>query len=125
MNAWGTHDATAALLAAVLVAAAFLALGAAKVAAVGPMRARAAHLGYLVRSYQAIGVLELAGALGVLVGLALPWIGALAGTGLLLLLAGAVVAHLRNGDHPKLLVPALMAALLVAAYIVTLLGVRP
>jgi hypothetical protein len=111
--------------AAALVAALFLVLGGAKVAAVAPMRARAAHLGYSTRAYQAIGGLEVAGAVGVLVGLALPPIGALAGAGLLLLLAGAVVAHLRNGDHPRLLAPALVAALLVAAYLVTLLGARP
>jgi hypothetical protein len=113
------------LPAAALVAALFLVLGGAKVAAVAPMRARAAHLGYSTRASQAIGGLEVAGAVGVLVGLALPPIGALAGAGLLLLLAGAVVAHLRNGDHPRLLAPALVAALLVAAYLVTLLGARP
>ena len=45
--------------------------------------------------------------------------------GLLLLLAGAVVAHLRNGDDPRLLAPALLAGLLVAAYLVVLLGARP
>jgi hypothetical protein len=116
---------TALLAASAVVAAAFLALGSAKVLALAPMRARAAHLGYSTRSYQAIGALEVAGAVGVLVGLALPPIGALAGAGLLLLLAGAVVAHLRNGDRPRLLAPALVAALLVAAYLVTLLGARP
>ena len=36
--------------------------------------------------------------LGLLVGAFVPVIGALAAAGLLLLLGGAVVAHLRNGD---------------------------
>ena len=125
MSGSGSNGMIALPALAAMVGAFFLALGAAKVAAVAPMRARAAHLGYATRSYQAIGVLEIAGAIGVLLGLIAPPIGPLAAAGLLLLLAGAVVAHLRNGDHPRLLAPALVAALLVAAYLVTLLGARP
>ena len=115
-----------ALLATALpIAAVFLAFGSAKVLALAPMRARAAHLGFSTNSYRVIGTLEIAGAAGVLLGLVAPPLGAFAAAGLLLLLAGAVVAHLRNGDHPRLLAPALVAALLVAAYLVTLLGARP
>jgi len=109
---------------AVLVAAAFFALGSAKVLALAPLRARAAHLGFSTDAYRAIGALEIAGAAGVLLGLAVPPLGALAAVGLLLLLAGAVVAHLRNGDNPRLLAPALLAGLLVAVYLVVLLGAR-
>jgi len=109
---------------AVLVAAAFFALGSAKVLALTPLRARAAHLGFSTDAYRAIGALEIAGAAGVLLGLAVPALGALAAVGLLLLLAGAVVAHLRNGDNPRLLAPALLAGLLVAVYLVVLLGAR-
>jgi len=61
----------------------------------------------------------------VLLGLVAPPLGAFAAVGLLLLLAGAVLAHLRNGDQPRLLTPALVAGLLVAAYLVILLGGRP
>ena len=124
MSASGSNGMIALLALAALVAAVFIALGAAKVAAVAPMRARAAHLGYATRSYQTIGVLEIAGAIGVLLGLIAPPIGALAAAGLLLLLAGAVLAHLRNRDQPRLLAPALVAGLLVAAYLVTVLGGR-
>ena len=46
----------------------------------------------------------------------------LAGVGLLLLLAGAVVAHLRNHDEPRQVAPALVCGLLVAAYLVALIG---
>ena len=115
-----------ALLATALpIAAVFLAFGSAKVLALGPMRARAAHLGFSTNSYRVIGTLAIAGAIGVLLGLVVPPLGALAATGLLLLLAGAVLAHLRHRDQPRLLTPALVAGLLVAAYLVTLLGGRP
>jgi hypothetical protein len=113
------------LVVAVPVAAVFLALGSAKVFALAPMRVRAAHLGFSTGSYRAIGTLEIAAAAGVLLGLVAPLIGGLAGIGLLLLLGGAVVAHLRNGDRPLLLAPAVVAALLVVAYLLVLLGVSP
>ena len=60
-----------------------------------------------------------------MLGVAAPVIGGLAGAGLLLLLAGALVAHLRNGDSPSHLVPAVVAGLLVAAYLVVLSGATP
>src|SRR5689334_19877949 len=85
------------VLAAVLVVAFGLA-GSAKVAAVPAMRARAAHVGYSPEAYRRIGVLEILGVLGILVGAAAPLIGILAAVGLVLLLAGAVVVHLRTGD---------------------------
>jgi hypothetical protein len=110
---------------AVPVAVVFAALGAAKILALPPMRVRATHLGFSVPAYRAIGTLEIAGAAGVLVGVAAPVIGGVAGAGLLLLLAGAVVAHLRNGDSPRHVGPAVVAGLLVAAYLVVLFGVTP
>ena len=90
-----------AIALAALVAVTFLALGAAKILALAPMRAPAAHAGFSVAAYRAIGALEVAGAVGVALGPVAPPLGALAGAGLLLLLAGAVVAHLRNGDGPR------------------------
>lgn len=110
---------------AVPVAVVFAALGAMKILALPPMRVRAAHLGFSVPAYRAIGTLEIAGAAGVVLGVAAPVIGGLAGAGLLLLLAGAVLAHLRNGDSPSHLVPAVVAGLLVAAYLVVLPGATP
>ena len=61
---------------ALLIAAVFLALGSAKVLALAPMRARAAHLGFSTSSYRVIGGLEIAGAIGVLLGLVVPPLGA-------------------------------------------------
>jgi hypothetical protein len=115
---------SALLTTALLIAAVFLALGSAKVLALAPMRARAADVGFSTSSYRVIGALEIAGAIGVLLGLAVPPLGVAAAVGLLLLLAGAVLAHLRHRDNPRLLVPALVAGLLVAAYLVVLIGVR-
>lgn len=108
----------------VLVAAIFLLFGAAKLFALAPMRERAAHAGFSVTAYRGIGALEIAGATGLLLGLTVPVLGALAGAGLLLLLAGALVTHLRNHDQGRDLVPALVCTVLVAGYLVAL-GVSP
>jgi len=108
----------------VLAAVLFFLFGAAKVFALAPMRERAAHAGFSVTAYRGIGALEVAGAAGLLLGLAVPVLGALAGAGLLLLLAGALVTHVRNHDRGRDLVPALVCAALVAGYLVAL-GVSP
>ncbi|MEU0531613.1 DoxX family protein [Amycolatopsis tolypomycina] len=108
----------------VLVAAVFLLTGAAKLFALAPMRERAAHAGFSVTAYRGIGALEIAGAAGVLLGLSVPLLGALAGAGLLLLLVGALVTHVRSRDRGRDLVPAVVCAGLVAGYLVVL-GVSP
>jgi hypothetical protein len=107
---------------AVLLALVFLALGSAKILALQPMRERAAEVGFSTTAYRRIGLLEVAGAVGLLLGSIEPLIGALAGAGLLLLLGGAVVAHLRQGDGPRKFAPAVVCGLLVAAYLVALLA---
>ncbi|MGK3208704.1 DoxX family protein [Amycolatopsis sp. MEPSY49] len=104
----------------VLVAAVFFLFGAAKLFALAPMRERAAHAGFSVTAYRGIGALEIAGAAGLLLGSAVPVLGALAAVGLLLLLAGAVVTHVRNRDSGSDLVPALVCAALVGGYLVVL-----
>ena len=110
-----------AILAGVLVVA-FTALGAAKLAAVPAMRARAAHAGFSVAAYRRIGFLEILGVLGLLVGALLPVIGALAAAGLLLLLGGAMIAHLRSGDGPRELAPALVLGLATLAFLILVVG---
>lgn len=107
---------------AVLVAVIFTALGAAKILAVPPMQARATHVGFSVAAYRRIGALELAGAAGVLIGLARPLVGGLASVGLLLLLAGAIATHWRNHDGPREAAPAVVCVVLVAGYLAALLG---
>ncbi|MFG2059274.1 DoxX family protein [Micromonospora sp. NPDC048930] len=108
----------AASILAVLLALVFLALGTAKIRAVPPMRELAAEAGFSVAAYRRIGLLEVAGAVGLLVGLLAPLFGVLAGAGLLLLLTGALAVHLRKGDGPQKYAPALVCGLLAAAYLV-------
>lgn len=72
-----------------VVAAGFATLGAAKVAQAPSFRTRAAHVGFSAKSYQLIGVAELAGAAGVLAGMVWTPVGYAAGLGLLALTAGA------------------------------------
>ncbi len=105
---------------AVLLALVFIGLGTAKILALEPMRERATEVGFSTTAYRRIGVLEVAGAIGLLLGSIEPLIGALAGIGLLLLLGGAVVAHVRKGDGPKKFAPAVIGGVLVAAYLVAL-----
>lgn len=104
------------VLAALLMLQA-VAFGGGKILRLEPMRQRAAHVGFTVESYSRIGVLEVLAAVGLGIGLAVPAIGILAASGLVLLLAGAVVAHLRAGDRPAELIPALTVAAIACAYI--------
>ncbi|MFF4213152.1 DoxX family protein [Streptomyces sp. NPDC001796] len=105
-----------------LIALIFALLGVAKLLALGPMPEMAAHAGFSTRAYRVVGALELAGAVGVALGPAVPLCGGLAGIGLLLLLAGAVIMHVRKGDGPAKFAPALVCAALVAWYLVLLAG---
>jgi hypothetical protein len=102
---------------AALIAIAFAVLGASKIGAVPSMQARAAHVGFSVGAYQRIGVLEVAGAAGVLLGLAIPALGVLAAAGLLLLTVGALGAHLRQHDGVAEMAPALLVTALLLAYL--------
>lgn len=107
---------------ACLIVLIFALLGVAKIMALGPMPELAAHAGFTTSAYRLIGALELAGAIGVATGPVLPLLGELAALGLLLLLAGAVTTHVRKGDGPPKLVPAVACAALVVWYLVLLAG---
>jgi DoxX-like family len=109
------------VLAGVLVVA-FVLLGSAKLAAVPAMRARAEHVGFTVDAYRRIGALEILAVVGILVGVAFPVLGALAAAGLVLLLGGAVVTHLRNGDAVREVAPAVVLGVVAAVYAVLVLG---
>ena len=105
-----------------LLVIAFAALGSAKLAAVPAMRARAAHVGYGVSAYRRIGGLEVLAVLGLLVGAFVPVIGALAAAGLLMLLGGAFVVHLRNRDGVREVAPSVVLALVTLTYLVLVVG---
>jgi uncharacterized membrane protein YphA (DoxX/SURF4 family) len=107
---------------AVVLAVSVLGAGVAKLAGAPAMRQSADHLGFTWPAYRRIGALEIAGALGVLAGLAVPLLGVLAAACLALLLVLAVATHLRRGDGPAVAAPA--AGLAVLAVVVVVLLVR-
>ena len=100
----------------------FAALGSAKLAAVPAMRAKAQHVGFSVSAYRRIGVAEVLAVIGLLVGAFVPVVGALAAAGLLMLLCGACVAHLRNGDGLREIAPALVLSLVTLGFLLLVLG---
>ncbi|WP_280492059.1 DoxX family protein [Nocardia asiatica] len=112
----------ASVVLALVSAVFFAAIGASKALAAPSMRERAAHVGYTVAAYRAIGCAELAGALGLLLGIWCRQLGVVAGIGLLLLLIGAVVVHVRTGDGVREFAPALVSCVVTVAYLVTQLG---
>ena len=104
----------------VILAAAVLGAGLAKLSGAQAMKESATHLGFSWHAYQRIGALEVAGALGVLVGLAVPLLGALAAACLAVLLVLATATHLRRGDGPAVAAPAALLSLLAVAVAVLL-----
>jgi DoxX-like family len=110
------------LILAGLLVVAFAATGSAKLAAVPAMRTKAEHVGFSVSGYRRIGLLEVLAVLGLLAGAFVPLIGALAAAGLLMLLGGAVVTHLRNGDGVREIAPALVLGLVSLTYLLLVLG---
>ena len=109
------------ILAGLLVVA-FAALGSAKLVAVPAMRTRAEHVGLSVSAYRRIGSLEVLAVLGLLVGAFVPVIGALAAAGLPMLLGGAIVVHLRNGDGVHEIAPAVVLGLVTLTYLLLVVG---
>jgi hypothetical protein len=73
------------------------------------------HLGISPMLWRLIGVLELAGVVGVLVGLRWPPLGIAAAAGLALLSVGAVVSHVRASDSLAETVPAVLGIGLAVA----------
>jgi hypothetical protein len=98
-----------------LVALLFVATGMAKLLGHPKMVEASAHLGYSLRAFGIIGLLEVLGAVGILLApLFLP-LSIAAATGLILLMILGSIAHLRASDPIRLAVPALGCALLTAA----------
>lgn len=104
-----------------LLAAACLVPGTAKVRGHPRMRKAAAHFQIPWRGYQLIGVAELAAAVGVLTGLWWHPLGVAAAAGMVVLLAGALIAHRRAGDAAKEAGAALLALAITIAYLVAAL----
>jgi DoxX-like family len=106
-----------------LLAAACLVPGAAKLLAHPKMRRAAAHFGIPWGGYRLIGVAELAAAAGVLIGLWWHPLGTAAAAGMLLLLTGALLTHRRAGDAAKEAAPALAALAVTIAYLAVAVAV--
>ena len=109
------------ILAGILVVA-FATLGSAKLAAVPAMRTKAEHVGFSVSAYRRIGALEVLAVLGLLVGALAPVIGALAAVGLLILLGGALLAHLKNGDGVREIAPAVVLGAAALTFLILVVG---
>ena len=85
---------------AILLAVVFLLAGLPKLLKQQKMVDSAEHLGYSVKTFQLIGLLELAAVVGLVVGVFV-WapLAIAAAVGLAALLVGAVLAHKRAGDN--------------------------
>ncbi|MBB1031292.1 DoxX family protein [Dietzia sp. SLG310A2-38A2] len=95
-------------LAARGVALVLTATGTAKVLALSPMTERARHLGFSGRAFRAVGVCELAGVTGLLLGRRHPRVGAAAAVAVCSLMGGACWAHRRVGDSWTATAPAVV-----------------
>ena len=104
----------AGIIASVLLALVAAASGVPKIAGAPRMRDEATHLGVPRTGYVLIGALELAAAVGLLAGLAHPPLGIAAAGGLVLMMTGAVLAHLRASDRTAALAPALAVGIIGA-----------
>lgn len=106
---------------AVLLALAFAGSGTPKVIARPEIIEGLGRLGVSPGLARVIGVLELAGSAGTLIGLVIAWLGVAAATGLALLMAGAITYHIRAGDYrdPNRRGPALMPPTLLLLAIAT------
>lgn len=101
-----------------LLAAAFAVSGVRKIVATDRVHAEADHLAVPRPAFRAIGVAEVVGAVGVVVGFASSVIGIVAGAALAVLMLGAVSMHRRVHDPVTRLLPAAVLGLLAVAVVV-------
>jgi hypothetical protein len=106
---------TATVVATFLLAALFAFAGSIKVLGVPQSLAIRDHLGISPTVWRVIGLLELAGVVGVLAGLAWQPLGIAAAVGLALLSVGAVASHVRASDGAGQSVPAAIGLVLAVA----------
>jgi hypothetical protein len=107
--------ATATVVATSLLAALFVFAGSIKVLGVRQSLAIRDHLGMSPTLWRVIGLLELAGVVGVLAGLACAPLGIAAAVGLALLSMGAVASHVRASDGASQSLPAVIGLVLAVA----------
>jgi uncharacterized membrane protein YphA (DoxX/SURF4 family) len=106
----------------VVTAAAFAYAGYLKVSGAEQQVAEAEHLGVEWSAYRLIGVAELLGALGLLLGLWLSWLGVVAAFCLVALIGGALITHARAGDQVDAMRPAIgFGVLAILAFVFRLI----
>jgi hypothetical protein len=106
------------LVVTLLTAVLFLMAGTVKLAGAKQSLLTRDHLGVSATLWRAIGALELAGVGGILVGLAVQVLGALAAAGLAALSIGALGSHVRMRDAVLHAAPAAAALVLSVAVLV-------
>ena len=106
---------TAEVIVTALLAALFGFAGLIKVVGLRQSLAIRDHLGVKPGQWRLVGLLELAGVAGVLVGLVWPPIGVAAAIGLALLVLGAIVFHVRASDSVADTAPAVIGVGLAVA----------
>lgn len=107
------------LLVAFTALAAFfmIAGGVPKLAGQSAMRESAAHFSIAWERYRLIGLVEVAAAAGIVIGVWVSGLGLAAGLGVVALMAGALMFHLRFGDTLKAMTPALLALAAGTGYV--------
>ncbi|MFG1935178.1 DoxX family protein [Mycobacterium sp. NPDC048908] len=106
---------TATVVVTILLAALFTFAASIKLLGVRQSLAVRDHLGVAPLQWRLIGVCELVGVAGVLVGLIWPPLGIAAAIGLVLLSIGAIAFHLRASDGAKDMAAAVVGLILAAA----------
>jgi uncharacterized membrane protein YphA (DoxX/SURF4 family) len=107
-----------AALLSILLCLSFAMAGVQKILFNPVMSKSAEHLGFTKRGYRRIGILEIVGALGVIIGVVahrssvLGVLNELAAAGLTLMMVLAVRLHVRRGDGAKMFSPALVLGVL-------------
>lgn len=104
----------------IILAAVFGLGGATKLIDLDRMRE---HFGYSATQYRLIGLTEVAGAGGVIAGLAWPkieWLGGAAAIGLCCLMVGALMVHARVEDETKKIIPAMAMFVLSLVFLIVL-----
>jgi uncharacterized membrane protein YphA (DoxX/SURF4 family) len=103
----------AAAILGVLLALAFLASGGSKLASVPTQEETRARLGVSPRPWRWVGVAEVAGAAGLVVGLAVPAIAVAAAVGFVVLMVGAAATHVRAHEAHMAAIPLVLAVAFV------------
>jgi uncharacterized membrane protein YphA (DoxX/SURF4 family) len=108
----------ATLVLSALLALVFLGAGISKITKNKMMVEAATSHGFTVGQYQLIGVAEVAGAAGLVIGLWWAPLGIAAAVGLTVLMAGAVITHVRFKEKFALVAPSLVLTVLSAVALV-------